>query len=219
MLPLVLLKTAQGHPVLIELKSGETYNGHLVLCDTWMNIHLREVICTSKDGDRFWRMPEAYVRGNTIKYLRVPDEVIDKAKEETLRRDGELRCGDAFLIGGAGITCHGREDRQLHPSVVPCPDVSRVVPSGACWLHCRHSFHKPILHPPSTAAEKRPSVGSRGRGRGPGRGGRDGGGGRGGRDGGGGRGGRDGGGGRGGRGAPNGGRGGGGGWGPPADLQ
>ncbi|RMZ52443.1 hypothetical protein APUTEX25_000022, partial [Auxenochlorella protothecoides] len=131
MLPLVLLKTAQGHPVLIELKSGETYNGHLVLCDTWMNIHLREVICTSKDGDRFWRMPEAYVRGNTIKYLRVPDEVIDKAKEETLRRDGELRCGDAFLIGGAGITCHGREDRQLHPSVVPCPDRSdRVSAAG-----------------------------------------------------------------------------------------
>jgi U6 snRNA-associated Sm-like protein LSm4 len=153
MLPLALLKTAQGHPVvrrcsmnrigyqesgdagtdarrrdafppqLIELKSGETYNGHLVLCDTWMNIHLREVICTSKvrhglaayaavgfwldsyanawcppqfgirclaplhvvlltvprtpaqDGDKFWRMPEVYVRGNTIKYLRVPDEV------------------------------------------------------------------------------------------------------------------------------------------------
>ena len=107
----------------MELKNGETYNGHLVNCDTWMNIHLREVICTSKvisslyfeflglaslnfpceidvsftflsysvvmflfcidwssglfsqDGDRFWRMPECYIRGNTIKYLRVPDEV------------------------------------------------------------------------------------------------------------------------------------------------
>ncbi|KAK6805011.1 hypothetical protein RDI58_002795 [Solanum bulbocastanum] len=75
MLPLSLLKTAQGHPMLVELKNGETYNGHLVNCDTWMNIHLREVICTSKDGDRFWRMPECYIRGNTIKYLRVPDEV------------------------------------------------------------------------------------------------------------------------------------------------
>ncbi|PNY00772.1 hypothetical protein L195_g024058 [Trifolium pratense] len=74
MLPLSLLKTAQGHPMLVELKNGETYNGHLVNCDTWMNIHLREVICTSKDGDRFWRMPECYIRGNTIKYLRVPDE-------------------------------------------------------------------------------------------------------------------------------------------------
>lgn len=34
-------------------------------------------------------MPEAYIRGNTIKYLRVPDEVLDKAKEADFRRDGE----------------------------------------------------------------------------------------------------------------------------------
>ncbi len=88
---------------LVELKNGETYNGHMVQCDSWMNVHLREVICTSKvralcangsvcmrstetrlrqsgvvhkqDGDRFWRIPETYIRGNTIKYLRVPDEV------------------------------------------------------------------------------------------------------------------------------------------------
>ena len=32
----------------MELKSGETYNGHLVSCDNWMNISLREVICTSR---------------------------------------------------------------------------------------------------------------------------------------------------------------------------
>lgn len=34
MLPQTLLRAAQGHPVLVELKSGETFNGHLVLCDT-----------------------------------------------------------------------------------------------------------------------------------------------------------------------------------------
>lgn len=33
---------------LVELKNGETYNGHLVQCDSWMNMHLREVICTAK---------------------------------------------------------------------------------------------------------------------------------------------------------------------------
>ena len=76
MLPLSLLRTAQNHPMLVELKNGETYNGHLVSCDNWMNINLREVICTSRDGDRFWRMSECYVRGSTIKYLRIPDEVI-----------------------------------------------------------------------------------------------------------------------------------------------
>jgi len=81
-LPLSLLRTAQGHPMLVELKNGETYNGHLTSCDNWMNIHLRDVICTSRDGDRFWRMPEVYVRGSTIKYLRIPDEVLDMVKEE-----------------------------------------------------------------------------------------------------------------------------------------
>lgn len=29
----------------------------------------------SQDGDRFFRMSEVYLRGNTIKYIRVPDEV------------------------------------------------------------------------------------------------------------------------------------------------
>ncbi|XP_025990408.1 U6 snRNA-associated Sm-like protein LSm4 [Solenopsis invicta] len=82
MLPLTLLKTAQNHPMLVELKNGETYNGHLVSCDNWMNINLREVICTSRDGDKFWRMPECYIRGSTIKYLRIPDEVIDMVKED-----------------------------------------------------------------------------------------------------------------------------------------
>ncbi|XP_037673967.1 U6 snRNA-associated Sm-like protein LSm4 isoform X2 [Choloepus didactylus] len=71
---------------LVELKNGETYNGHLVSCDNWMNINLREVICTSRDGDKFWRMPECYVRGSTIKYLRIPDEVIDMVKEEAVAR-------------------------------------------------------------------------------------------------------------------------------------
>ena len=41
------MNAAQGHPMLVELKNGETLNGHLVLCDTWMNLTLREVVQTS----------------------------------------------------------------------------------------------------------------------------------------------------------------------------
>ncbi|KAL3349658.1 hypothetical protein AABB24_022656 [Solanum stoloniferum] len=92
--------------MLVELKNGETYNVHLVNCDTWMNIHLREVICTSKDGDRFWRMPECYIRGNTIKYLRVPDEVIDKVQEETKSRGDRKPPG----VGGRGRGRGGRDE-------------------------------------------------------------------------------------------------------------
>ncbi|CAD1479776.1 unnamed protein product, partial [Heterotrigona itama] len=79
---------------LVELKNGETYNGHLVSCDSWMNINLREVICTSRDGDKFWRMPECYIRGSTIKYLRIPDEVIDMVKEDVQMKSrgrGEMK--------------------------------------------------------------------------------------------------------------------------------
>lgn len=82
MLPLTLLKTAENHPMLIELKNGDTYNGKLVSCNTFMNICLKDVICTSRDGDRFWKIPECYIRGNSIKYLRIPDEIIDMVADE-----------------------------------------------------------------------------------------------------------------------------------------
>lgn len=52
--------------MLVELKSGETLNGHLVSCDTYMNLTLREVVQTSAEGDRFHRLAEAYVRGNNV---------------------------------------------------------------------------------------------------------------------------------------------------------
>ncbi|KAI1368624.1 like-Sm domain-containing protein [Xylaria arbuscula] len=82
MLPLGLLNAAQGHPMLVELKNGETLNGHLVQCDTWMNLTLKEVVQTSPEADKFVRLPEVYVKGNNIKYLRVPDEIIDLVKDQ-----------------------------------------------------------------------------------------------------------------------------------------
>ena len=100
-MPLTLLKTSCGRPMLVELKNGETYNGTLSSCDTWMNVHLKEVICTSKDGDRFWRMAECYVRGNTIKYVCVPDEVLDEVREEMKNRPQRERA-DGGRGGGRG---------------------------------------------------------------------------------------------------------------------
>ncbi|MCJ1309222.1 hypothetical protein MMC25_002879 [Agyrium rufum] len=132
MLPLGLLTAAQGHPMLVELKNGETLNGHLVNCDTWMNLTLREVVQTSPEGDRFWRLPEVYVRGNNgyrcmivelgketnaglflggveqIKYLRVPDEIVDLVKDQQQNqpssrgRGGSVQRGDHQNSRGGG---------------------------------------------------------------------------------------------------------------------
>ena len=43
-------------------------------------MNLRDVICTSKDGDRFWKLPSCYIRGSAIKFLRLPPDVLEKAK-------------------------------------------------------------------------------------------------------------------------------------------
>jgi len=67
-LPLGLLNAAQGHPMLVELKNGETLNGHLVNCDTYMNLTLKEVVQTGPEGDKFFRLPECYVRGNNVRW-------------------------------------------------------------------------------------------------------------------------------------------------------
>lgn len=65
-LPLGLLNAAQGRPMLVELKSGENLNGHLVNCDTWMNLTLKSVVQTSPEGDKFHSIPEVYVKGNNV---------------------------------------------------------------------------------------------------------------------------------------------------------
>lgn len=101
---------------LVELKNGETYNGHLVSCDNWMNINLREVICTSRDGDKFWRMPECYIRGSTIKYLRIPDEIIDMVREEAAKGRGrggpqQQKQQKGRGMGGAGRGVFGGRGR------------------------------------------------------------------------------------------------------------
>ena len=59
--------------MLVELKNGETLNGHLISCDTWMNLTLKEVVQTSPDGDKFFRLPEVYVRGNNVSVLKSHD--------------------------------------------------------------------------------------------------------------------------------------------------
>lgn len=58
--------------MMVEMKDGETLNGHLLNCDSFMNLTLKEVVRTSADGERFFRMPEAYVRGNNVRLLPFP---------------------------------------------------------------------------------------------------------------------------------------------------
>ncbi|KAK3071448.1 RNA processing protein [Teratosphaeriaceae sp. CCFEE 6253] len=103
--------------MLVELKNGETLNGHLVNCDTYMNLTLKEVVQTSPDGDKFFRLPECYVRGNNfgaltpaqIKYLRVPDEIVDLVKDQQVAQQSQR--GGRGGMGHRGDHGGGRGDR------------------------------------------------------------------------------------------------------------
>lgn len=57
-------------------------------------------------------MPECYIRGTTIKYLRIPDEVIDMVKEEAVlksRGRGEMKGrGTTTQRGGRGTGGRGK---------------------------------------------------------------------------------------------------------------
>ncbi|KAE9553552.1 hypothetical protein FO519_003245 [Halicephalobus sp. NKZ332] len=83
-LPLSLLKSSQNQTMLIELKNGDSYIGQLCGCDSWMNIHLKDATFTSKDGDKFFKVPEVYVRGPTIKLMRIPEEVMMAVNDEVV---------------------------------------------------------------------------------------------------------------------------------------
>ncbi|GAA5950362.1 hypothetical protein JCM3765_004520 [Sporobolomyces pararoseus] len=105
MLPLALLHAAQAKPMLVELKNGETFNGHLVGCDNFMNLTLKEVYQTSADGERFWKLPEAYVRGSNIKYIRVAENLVDQVKEQ--EEEQRRRGGNNGGRGGRGGNHNG----------------------------------------------------------------------------------------------------------------
>lgn len=79
--------------MLVELKNGETLNGHLVQCDTYMNLTLKEVVQTSPEGDKFFRLPECYVRGNNVSgnsQLRNDETAVPNAKSDQRRLTDQI---------------------------------------------------------------------------------------------------------------------------------
>lgn len=93
--------------VAISSERGEwNHFGHL--CTIFLLLLCRNiatVVNLKQDGDRFWRMPECYVRGSTIKYLRIPDEIIDMVKEEVMPKSkgrGEMRGRGGGAARGRG---------------------------------------------------------------------------------------------------------------------
>ena len=67
--------------------------GVLLGHDNFMNVSLGDVVCTSREGDKFWSMRECHIRGVNIKYFRIPEDVADTAKEDEAAHGASKRGG------------------------------------------------------------------------------------------------------------------------------
>jgi small nuclear ribonucleoprotein D3 len=70
--PIKLLNESQGHTVTLELSSGQTYRGKLLEAEDNMNVQLRDVTVTSRDG-RVSHLEQVYVRGSHVRLFILPD--------------------------------------------------------------------------------------------------------------------------------------------------
>jgi hypothetical protein len=108
-------------------------------------------------------MPECYIRGSTIKYLRIPDEVIDMVKEETMvkgRGRGEMKGrggqGQRGRGGGRGTSFYWNAlfniTQKNHKISNFVTHKSRWIPNSSCM--CTIPSHFAILQDHLVAVEE-----------------------------------------------------------------
>lgn len=110
--PLDVLRQTRGKPVSIELRDGSTVNGTVMHTDKAMNLVLKAVIKTSASGKDFWRCREAFIRGTSVRNIRMPDAVLkapDRSKHAARKRSkkqGDPPQGKANSTGKRPIAPH-----------------------------------------------------------------------------------------------------------------
>ncbi|RPA81036.1 Sm-like ribonucleo protein [Ascobolus immersus RN42] len=71
-IPITLLNDAQGHICTLELTSGQVFRGKLIEVEDNMNVQLKDVTCTARDG-RVSHLEQVYIRGSHVRFFIVPD--------------------------------------------------------------------------------------------------------------------------------------------------
>lgn len=64
------------------MKNGDSVKGNLENVDNFMNLKLRDVIYTSSDGNKFWKINEEFIRGNNINSIQFKEGLLEKIEED-----------------------------------------------------------------------------------------------------------------------------------------
>mmetsp|Transcript_6900 Transcript_6900/g.11583 ORF Transcript_6900/g.11583 Transcript_6900/m.11583 type:complete len:110 (+) Transcript_6900:35-364(+) len=96
--PIKLLHEAELHIITLELKTGEIYRGQLVEAEDNMNVQMKNITVTEKDGKKT-KLEYAFIRGSKVRWFILPDMLknapmfrrTDKAKGLGLGMQGRGR--------------------------------------------------------------------------------------------------------------------------------
>ncbi|KAL8940187.1 MAG: hypothetical protein Q9211_002405 [Gyalolechia sp. 1 TL-2023] len=62
----------QNHVVTLEITSGQVYRGKLIEAEDNMNVQLKDITVTARDG-RVSHLDQVYIRGSHVRFFIVPD--------------------------------------------------------------------------------------------------------------------------------------------------
>ncbi|XTI87626.1 Small nuclear ribonucleoprotein Sm D3 [Cenococcum geophilum] len=71
-IPIKLLNEATGHVITLEITSGQVYRGKLLEAEDNMNVQLKDITVTARDG-RVSHLDQVYIRGSHVRFFIVPD--------------------------------------------------------------------------------------------------------------------------------------------------
>lgn len=96
--PIKLLHEASPHVVTVELKTGDVYRGTLSSAEDNMNIQMRRVTVTRRDG-QVTNVPHVFIRGSKIRFLVLPDILSDAPMFKRIEALKEGRPEEARGLG------------------------------------------------------------------------------------------------------------------------
>lgn len=113
-IPIRLLHEAVPHVVTVETRAGDTYRGTLASAEDNMNVQLKRVTRTRKDG-RIATLEHVFIRGSSVRFLVLPDilskapmfqrvQAMKEGKEAEARGLGR---GRGFAGAGRGVVGGG----------------------------------------------------------------------------------------------------------------
>ncbi|KAJ7703129.1 hypothetical protein B0H17DRAFT_1157224 [Mycena rosella] len=117
--PVKLLHESLGHIITVELKTGQLYRGKLAEAEDNLNISLKDITVTGRDG-RVSQLDQVYIRGSMVRFFIVPDMLQNAPMQVAFKRVGPnaMRGRGIGTARGRATIMRARRGRGVAPTTV-----------------------------------------------------------------------------------------------------